>query len=59
MAWWQTAIVVALERACAALDTLSSDLGRLLHTQKLGGVGCRLGLSSLSFKLDRRWGGEG
>jgi hypothetical protein len=42
--WWQTAIVVVLERVCAALD-------------RVGGAGCRLGLSSLVFDLDERWTG--
>jgi hypothetical protein len=44
--WWQTVIVVVLERTCAVLD-------------RVGGAGCRLGLSALSFDLDRRWGGDG
>lgn len=56
MACWRRTIVVGLERTCAALDTASSELGRLLHTQALGGAGCRLGLSTLAHALNERWG---
>lgn len=58
LTWWQTAIVVVLERTCAALDLVSSGFGWLVRNEEVGGLGCRLGLARLSFNLDRQWGGD-